>query len=297
MVDAAGISRWRAWVLAARPKTLPAAVAPVLVGSAAAVAEGAFQPVAAAVALLCALLIQIGTNFANDYFDFIKGADSGDRLGPVRVVTAGIIPARTVRTAMAVVFGAAFLLGLWLVRIGGWPILAIGIASIVSAVMYTAGPWSIAYNGLGDVFAFLFFGPVAVVGTYYVQALHVSTTAMLASIPVGAIVTAILVVNNHRDIDTDRAAGKRTLAVRIGRTATRWEYAALLAAAYVVPLAQAVAAARWQGGLVVLSLPPAVRLIRTIFTSTDGPTLNHALGATGRFLALFSLLHAVGMVI
>lgn len=283
-------------MLAARPKTLPAAVAPVLVGSAVAAGEGVFAPLPAAVALVCALLIQIATNFANDYFDFVKGADTHERVGPVRVVAAGIIAPGTVRNAMIGVLALTFVLGLYLVWIGGWPILAIGVASIFCAVIYTAGPFPLAYNGLGDVFVFLFFGIAAVTGTHYVQALAWSTDALVAALPMGAISTAILVVNNYRDIDTDRGAAKRTLAVRLGRRATRIEYLALLAFAALVPVAQVLA-----GGIVRLplllalgSLPLAVPLVRTIYTVTDGPRLNAALGGTGRLLALFAILYSLG---
>lgn len=283
-------------MLAARPKTLPAAVAPVLVGTAVAVGEGMFAPLPAAVALVCALLIQIATNFANDYFDFVKGADTHERVGPLRVVAAGIIAPRTVRNAMIGVLALTFVLGLYLVWIGGWPILAIGLASIFCAVIYTAGPFPLAYNGLGDIFVFIFFGIAAVTGTHYVQALAWSADALVAALPMGAISTAILVVNNYRDIDTDRGAAKRTLAVRMGRAATRIEYVALLALAYLVPVAQALAGgiARLPLLLALGSLPLAVPLVRTIHTVTDGPRLNAALGGTGRLLALFAILYSLG---
>ncbi len=283
-------------MLAARPKTLPAAVAPVLVGSAVAAGEGLFAPLPAAVALVCALLIQIATNFANDYFDFVKGADTHERVGPVRVVAAGIIAPRTVRNAMIGVLALTFVLGLYLVWIGGWPILAIGVASIFCAVIYTAGPFPLAYNGLGDIFVFVFFGIAAVTGTHYVQTLAWSTDALVAALPMGAISTAILVVNNYRDIDTDRGAAKRTLAVRMGRAATRIEYVALLAVASLVPVAQVLAGgiARLPLLLALGSLPIAVPLVRTIYTVTDGPRLNAALGGTGRLLALFAILYSLG---
>lgn len=286
----------QAWMLAARPKTLPAAVAPVLVGSAVAAGEGLFAPLPASVALVCALLIQIATNFANDYFDFVKGADTHERVGPVRVVAAGIIAPHIVRNAMIGVLALTFVLGLFLVWIGGWPILAIGVASIFCAVIYTAGPFPLAYNGLGDIFVFVFFGIAAVTGTHYVQALAWSTDALVAALPMGAISTAILVVNNYRDIDTDRGAAKRTLAVRMGRAATRIEYVVLLALAYLVPVAQVLAGgiARLPLLLALGSLPLAVPLVRTIYTVTDGPRLNAALGGTGRLLALFAILYSLG---
>ncbi len=289
------ISRAQAWVIAARPKTLPAAVVPVVVGSAVAAAEGMFAPLPAAITMVCALLIQIGTNLANDYFDYMKGADSEHRIGPLRVTQSGLIPPRTVRNAMIAVFVLTFLLGLYLVSVGGWPILAIGLASIFFAVIYTAGPYPLAYVGLGEPFVFLFFGLVAVTGTHYVQALHWSVDALIASLPVGAITTAILVVNNYRDIDTDRATNKKTLAVRIGRAATRIEYHLLLLFAYVVPLLQSLRAAQplWLL-LPLLSLPFAIRVLRIVAHSTDGAELNHALAGTGQLLALYGILYSAG---
>ena len=294
----AQVTRMQAWLLAARPKTLPAAVVPVLVGSAVAAAHDAFTWLPALVALVCALLIQIGTNFANDYFDFIKGADSEERIGPLRVVQSGLIKPSTVRNAMIVVFALTFILGLYLVSVGGWPILVIGIASLFCAVIYTAGPFPLAYVGLGDVFVFLFFGVVAVTGTYYVQALDWSIDAFIASLPVGAISTAILVVNNYRDIDTDRVAGKKTLAVRIGRKATRMEYVLLLLLAYVVPLLQALIQRQplWLL-LPLLSLPLAWKMFGIVRTSTDGEVLNAVLAGTGRLLALYGLLYSAGYLL
>lgn len=289
------ISRTQAWVLASRPKTLPAAVVPVLVGSAVAASDGAFSALPAAVALVCALLIQIGTNLANDYFDFMKGADSEHRIGPVRVTSSGLIPPSTVRNTMIGVFVLTFILGLYLVSVGGWPILVIGVSSLFCAVIYTAGPYPLAYIGLGDVFVFLFFGIVAVTGTYYVQALHWSTDALIASLPVGAISTAILVVNNYRDIDTDRKVNKKTLAVRIGRRATRMEYRLLLLLAYLVPVIQSVRGEQplWLL-LPLLSLPFAIQVLRIVEHSTDGAALNAALAGTGRLLALYGVLYAAG---
>jgi 1,4-dihydroxy-2-naphthoate octaprenyltransferase len=292
------ISRAKAWVIASRPKTLPAAVAPVVVGSAVAAAEGMFALPPAIITLLCALLIQIGTNLANDYFDFMKGADSEHRIGPLRVTQSGLIPSKTVRNAMAGVFALTFLLGLYLVSVGGWPILAIGLASIFCAVIYTAGPYPLAYIGLGDPFVFLFFGIVAVTGTHYVQALHWSAEALIASLPVGAISTAILVVNNYRDIDTDRATNKRTLAVRIGRTATRMEYRTLLLLAYVIPVLQTLRASQslWML-LPLLSIPFAIRVLRIIGRSTDGAELNHALAGTGQLLAVYAILYSAAYLL
>jgi 1,4-dihydroxy-2-naphthoate polyprenyltransferase len=290
-------NRARAWLLATRPKTLPAAVAPVLVGSAVAFREASFVATAAGIALLCALLIQIATNLANDYFDFIKGADTAERLGPVRVTQSGLIPPRTVRNVMFSVIGTTFLLGLYLVAIAGWPILAIGIASLICAVAYTAGPFPLAYVGLGDLFVFLFFGLAAVTGTHYVQALHWSGTALLAAVPVGALSTAILVVNNYRDTDTDRAARKRTLAVRIGRRATRVEFLALILAAYMVPILQAMKLQAPLLLLPLLTLPLAIPLLRTMHAHTDGPSLNRTLAGTGRLLAAHALCYSAALAL
>ncbi len=289
------MSRSRAWVLASRPKTLPAAVAPVLVGAAVAYSGGAFAILPFGITMICALLIQIATNLANDYFDFIKGADTEHRIGPVRVVQSGLIPPTTVRNVMFAVLGVTFLLGLYLVWIAGWQILLIGLASLLCAVLYTAGPWPLAYVGLGDVFVFLFFGIVAVTGTHFVQAQHWSFEALLASIPIGALSTAILVVNNYRDIDTDTMTGKRTLAVRIGKKATRIEYTALLALAFALPVSQVITGSSPLYLLPLLTAPLAVMSTRTVFTKSDGESLNSALAGTGRLLALFALLYATAI--
>ncbi len=290
-------SRGHAWLLAARPKTLPAAVSPVIAGSALAAAHDAFTPGPALAALLGALLLQIGSNFANDYFDHIKGTDTADRIGPTRVTSSGLLSATAVRWGMGVVFAAAALVGLYLIWVGGWPILAIGVASILAALAYTGGPKPFGYIGLGDLFVFLFFGPVAVIGTYYVQSLRFSLDALLVSLPVGALITAILVVNNLRDIETDRRAGKITLAVRLGRRGTQVEYLLLLALAYLVPLVLWLRS--WNTWLLLtwLTLPLAVRLWRTITTAQDGPTLNAALAGTARLSLLFSLALAGGLLL
>jgi 1,4-dihydroxy-2-naphthoate octaprenyltransferase len=221
-------------MLAARPKTLPAAVAPVAVGIAVAVRDGSFAPLPALAALAGALLLQVGVNLANDYFDFKKGVDTAGRKGPLRVTQAGLISPDDVRLGMALVFLLAALVGVYLVAIGGWPILLVGTASILAALAYSGGPWPIASHGLGDVFVFLFFGLAAVCGTYYVQALALTPFAVTAAVPPGLLITAILVVNNLRDIETDSKVGKRTLAVRLGPRGTLAEYAALVAGAYLL---------------------------------------------------------------
>ena len=288
---------FRTWVLAARIPTLPAAVVPVLVGSAAAWAEGHFLPLPFVAALVAALLIQIGTNLANDYFDFRKGADTADRLGPVRITQSGLVPAETVRLATALTFGLAILVGIYLVAIGGVPILVIGVFSVAAGVLYTGGPWPLAYHGLGDITVFIFFGLVAVIGTTFLHAGTVTTLAVVYALPVAALVTAILVVNNLRDIGTDRVAGKHTLAVRLGARATRIEYLLLVSAAYLVPLVSWLVVGE-PGGfwLPWLTLPLAIHLVRVVFTQ-EGRPLNAALAGTGRLHLLFGVLWTVGIVL
>ena len=223
------------WILAIRPKTLPAAVSPVIVGTAVATADKALRPTIALSALAGALLLQIGANLANDYFDYVKGVDTPDRLGPIRVTQSGLISQKHVKIGMIITFVLATIVGSYLILAGGWPILFIGSASILIALSYSGGPYPLASHGLGDILVFIFFGFVAVCGTYYVQTLHITMLAVLLSIPVGALITAILVVNNLRDINTDRAVGKYTLAVITGKQGAKIEYAMLLISAYIVP--------------------------------------------------------------
>jgi 1,4-dihydroxy-2-naphthoate polyprenyltransferase len=295
------ITRREAWVLAARPRTLPAAVAPVVVGTALAVRNGAFDPLAALACLLAALLLQIASNFANDLGDFERGTDTPDRVGPLRMTTAGLLSARDVKRGMLVVLGLAALLGAYLIAVGGWPILAVGVLAMLAAVAYTYGPVPFGYYGLGDVATFLFFGVIAVVGTYYVQAAAAgSHTApplvWIASIPMGALVTAILVVNNVRDADTDRAAGKRTLAVVLGRRGARIEYTVMLALAYAVPVVLWLAyGVRPWVLLPLLTIPLAVRHGREVWTVL-GPKLNKTLGGTAQLAVLYALAFAVGIL-
>lgn len=296
--SAAPITQRQAWHLAARPKTLPAALSPVIVGWALAFADGAFDLLPALAAALGALLLQILSNFANDYSDFFRGADTAERLGPTRVTASGLIAPQQMRIGMGVVIALSVLVGLYLVSVGGWPILAIGITAILAALAYTGGPFPFGYYGLGELFCFLYFGVAAVCGTYIVQAHTLSWFVLLASVPVGLLVTAILVVNNYRDIDTDRSAGKRTLAVRLGRAGARREYALFLLLAYLAPILM------WIGFgfntwllLPWLTLPLAVRLVRTLNSAVDGPTLNKALAGTAQLALLFSLLLALGIVL
>jgi len=287
----------RAWIMASRPRTLTAAIVPVVVGTAVAVRDRVFNPWVALAALFSAVMIQIGTNLANDLFDFKKGADTHTRLGPTRVTSAGLLTPGEVGIGMWVVFGLAAASGLYVVYAGGWPILVIGVASILAGIAYTAGPFPLGYNGLGDLAVFIFFGLVAVMGTYYAQARAMTLDAGLAAVPVGVLTTAILVVNNVRDADTDREAGKRTVAVLLGRGAARAEYAVLLALAYAVPLALWLlrGASAW-ALLPLLTLPVAVPLARVVIT-TEGPALNRALTGTAQLLALYGVLFALGIVL
>jgi 1,4-dihydroxy-2-naphthoate octaprenyltransferase len=292
------ITPWRAWLLAIRPKTLPAAISPVLVGMALAVADDGFSPLPALAALFGALLIQIGTNLSNDYFDYVKGVDTSGREGPTRVAQSGLITLDSLRVGIILTFATAALVGLYLILVGGWPIAVIGVASLVSALAYTGGPFPIGYHGLGDLFVFIFFGLAAVIGTYYVQVQSLSPVVMLAAIPIGTLTVAILVVNNLRDIETDRQTGKRTLAVIIGAQRTRLEYVLLLAVAYSIPVLLWLVG--WTSAWVMLpwlTLPLVLRLAHTIHRTREAPALNQALGRTANLDLLFSLLFALGLIL
>jgi len=282
------------WIAAARLRTLPAAVVPVVVGTAVARAAGEIAWGPALAALAGSLAIQIGTNFANDVFDAERGADGPDRIGPTRAVAAGLISAAAMKRAMIGAFAVAAAFGVYLVAVGGWPIAALGLASIASGMAYTGGPWPLGYHGLGDVFVMAFFGFVAVCGTAYVQLGHVPALAVWASVPVGALATAILVVNNLRDRATDTRAGKRTLAVRLGRSATLVEYAALLVAAYAVPLGLAAQRGAWLA-LPLATAPLAVTRLRALAAAVDGPAFNSCLAATAKLLLLHGALFAAGI--
>ncbi len=280
------------WMEAARPRTLPAAVAPVIAASALAWQDGVFVAPAAVACLLFALLVQIGTNFANDYFDFIKGADTAERVGPRRAVAAGLVAPATMRRATIWVFALAFLVGLTLLPYGGWRLLVIGLLSIACGVLYTGGPFPLAYHGLGDVFVFVFFGLVAVGATYFVQAGTVSVDAWLIGSAMGALSTAILVVNNYRDIATDRKAGKRTLAVRLGPRWTQVQFALLhlLTVAVIAGLA-------WRGrlvpleavGLGLVALGIGMWQTSALVRAKNPAALIGLLGQTGRYLAGFAI--------
>jgi 1,4-dihydroxy-2-naphthoate octaprenyltransferase len=288
---------WNAWGLAIRPRTLPAAAAGVVMGSALAWADGWFRLDAFLACLGAALLLQIGSNLANDVFDFERGTDTPERLGPTRVTQAGLLTPRQVKVGMGVVFGLATVLGLYLAWLGGWPIIVIGAASILAAIAYTGGPFPLGYHGLGDLFVFLFFGLASVTGTYYVQAGSVSAAAWWMTLPPGLIITAILVVNNLRDIDNDRKGGKHTLAVRIGERATKIEYVLCMALAYLVlPVAALLGIIPWLSLLAWLSLPLAYRSTQVVLTQKGRP-LNAALAGTGQTALVFSLLFWVGLLL
>ena len=288
----------RIWLLAARPRTLPAAVAPVLVGTALAASEGVFMIPTFVAALLGALFIQIGTNLSNDYSDARRGADTEDRLGPVRVTAGGLVPPKQVLRATWVAFGLAVLAGSYLIATSGWELLVVGAASILAGVLYTGGPRPYGYEGLGEVFVFLFFGLVAVAGSYFAQTEQLSAEALVLAVPVGLLASAILVVNNVRDLETDRRAGKRTLAVILGRRRARALYPAMLGVAFAATVALGLAGE--PTGWVLLALvaaPLGVPLVRLVATRTEGPALNRALAGTGQLLGAFSLVLSAGLLL
>jgi 1,4-dihydroxy-2-naphthoate octaprenyltransferase len=290
----------RIWVMAARPRTLPAAIAPVLVGTAAAVYWAGELPRAAAfvAALIGSIFIQIGTNLANDYSDALRGADTADRLGPVRVTSAGMVTPKRVLNATWVAFAVAVVCGVYLATVAGIAILVIGVLSIAAGVLYTGGPRPYGYEGLGEVFVFLFFGLVAVNGSYYVQVEALDVLPLGLSIAVGFLATAILVGNNVRDLETDRRAGKTTLAVRMGRHNAVVLYRCLVLGAFLVlPISLIAGGASALPLVGLLALPLAIGPLRTMTNRTDGPSLNAALAGTGALLGAFSLLVAAGLVL
>ena len=304
------ISRTKAWVMAARPQTLPAAAAPIFVGVGLAVHDGVFAALPALAAFVGAALIQVGTNFANDYYDAVQGADTEDREGFTRVTAGGLIEPAEVKRAMYLTFAAAVLVGTYLVYVGGVPIVVVGLLSVASGIAYTGGPYPLGYHGLGDLFVFLFFGVVAVTGTYYVQAAAALADplslgvppntlpfdAFVASLAVAALSTNILVVNNVRDKEEDATTGKRTLAVRFGYAFSRGEFAAMFALAYLVPVWFVT---RESFGIAVLlplvTLPYALSVTLTVFTETSGGALNPALERVGKLLAMFAALFGFGL--
>ena len=291
-------SKTKIWLLAIRPKTLWAAVAPVIIGTAMAFEAGSFQLLAGAAALFGGTMIQIGTNLANDFFDFKKGADSRRELGPVRVTQAGLVTPGEIKTAMVLAFSLAFLAGIYLVYLGGWPIVAIGILSITFGVLYTATKLALGYSGLADFFVLIFFGPVATGGTYYVQTLEINVIVILAGLAPGLFSVAILTVNNLRDIETDRNADKKTLAVRFGAAFAKAEYVFAIVIASLIPLIIYLTTsehikATIAAVVILLSLRP----IRKVLKNTDGTELNSVLAQTAQILLLYSLLFAIGWLL
>lgn len=291
-------SRVAVWIAAIRPKTLTAAVSPVLVGTAMAWDAGGFHAVAAVCALVCALLVQIGTNLSNDYADFLKGADTSERKGPLRVVQAGLLSATTVRRAASLVFFFAFICGLYLIVRGGIPALVIAVASILSGIFYTTGRWSLAYLGLGDIFVLVFFGPVAVGGTFYVQTLSMNGVVLMAGLATGLLACAILVINNIRDVEEDRQAGKKTLVVRLGRRFGIGFWAACVVLAAVIPLELLVATGehRW-AATSILILIPALYVFDRLRSETEPIALNQLLGYTAMLLLLHSVFFSAGWIL
>jgi 1,4-dihydroxy-2-naphthoate octaprenyltransferase len=268
----------------------------VLVGTALAGSEGTFRALPFVAAVLASIFIQIGTNLSNDYSDARRGADTEDRLGPVRVTAGGLMPPRRVLVGTYVAFGVAVAAGLYLAAESGWELLVVGVASILAGILYTGGPRPYGYEGLGELFVFTFFGLVAVAGSYFVQTEELRWEALVLGVPVGLLAAGILVVNNVRDVDTDRRAGKRTLAVKLGRDRARSLFTVIVVAAFLVPVALVPALSGWLL-LPLAALPLAPPLVRTVTTRTDGPALNGALAATGRLLAVFSVLLAGGVLL
>jgi 1,4-dihydroxy-2-naphthoate octaprenyltransferase len=285
------------WLGAARPRTLSAAVAPVVVGSALAAHDGRFDALAAGICLVFALLVQVGTNFANDYYDFIKGADTAGRVGPRRAVASGWVAPVVMRRAMIVVFAAAFLVGLGLLHRGGPWLVGVGLASIGCGLAYTAGPVPLAYVGLGDVFVFVFFGLVAVGATYFVQAGRLTGEAVLAAVPVGLLTVNILLVNNYRDAESDAAAGKRTLVVRFGRKAARVQFGLSLAVSLAVPFAFLLGGYRAWCLLPLGLAPVGIAHMHRLGRGASPGELVALLGDTGKLLAAYAGLFALGLIL
>lgn len=282
------------WLQAIRPRTLTAAISPVAVGTALAFADGRGHATAAVVALVGALLIQIGTNLANDHFDFVKGADTAERLGPVRVTQQGLIAPKTVLSTSLACFLLAVIVGMYLVARVGWPILAVGLVSVLAGYAYTGGPFPLAYNGLGDLFVGVFFGLVAVGGTYYVQAEVLRPLALVVAVPIGALGIALLAVNNLRDVHTDAKAGKRTLVVRLGTRAGKAEYVAMLLVSFAVPAMLALQTSNPAWLLPLASLPLVRMPLRRVLVDS-GAALNRALAETARLQLVFGLLFAAAI--
>jgi len=288
----------RIWTAAARVRTLPAALAPVLVGTALAGYLHVFHPLRFVAALIGAVFIQVGTNLSNDYSDARRGADTEDRLGPVRITAGGLVPPKRVLVATYVSFGVAVLAGVYLIVVAGWQLLLVGAASILAGVLYTGGPRPYGYEGLGELFVFLFFGIVAVAGSFFVQVEHLDWEAFALAVPVGLLASAILMVNNIRDIDTDRRARKRTLAVRLGRARARSLFAATVYAAFLlVPITWLFGPLKPWVLLPWLTVPVATPVVRAVRNRVDGPSLNEALAHTGMLQLAFCMLLAAGLLL
>lgn len=291
-------TKLKIWLDALRPKTLPAAAAPVLIGAAIAFADATIKPMVLTMTFIAALLIQIGTNLANDYYDHFKGADTADRLGPTRATNAGLVSPSQMKTAFIIAFALAVTVGLYLVYKGGLAILIIGILSIACGILYTAGPFALGYTGLADLFVLVFFGPVAVGGTYYLQTGNINSTVIIAGLAPGLLSTAILTVNNFRDIETDKQAGKKTLAVRLGCTFAISEYIFCVIAGCLVPLVVCtLSRTNWLSCLSLVTILLAFKNIKTIRSQPDGQTLNNMLASTGKLLLIYSILFSVGYML
>ena len=285
------------WLLAARPKTLPVAISPVILGCALAYHDGFFYFFICAMTLLAAVLIQIGANFANDVYDFQKGSDREDRLGPTRATQSGLISPEKMKKAMWQMFALAICVGFYLAFIGGWPIVIIGLTSIAAGIAYTGGPYPLGYHCFGDVFVFIFFGLIAVPGTYYLQILEVSELSLWMGVAMGMLSTAILVVNNLRDLDTDKLSGKRTLAVRLGKEFSKIQYSILIILPFLLPLYVWLNLENELSLLItILALPISIHLIKQIFFLA-GSDLNLVLERTARFMFIFTLLLSAGLII
>jgi len=284
------------WILASRLKTLPAAISPVIVGVSLAVHDSEFHLLTAFMTLIAAILIQIGANFANDVYDFLKGSDREDRLGPIRATQSGLISPENMKKGMWLVFTLAICVGFYLASIGGWPIVWIGLISIASAIAYTGGPYPLGYHGWGDVFVFIFFGIIAVPGTYYLQTGFVSDYSILFGIPLGALSTTILIVNNLRDADTDVKSGKRTLAVRFGKSFVKMEYIVMMILAFAIPIYILQLWDEFSLYIILFLLPISVRHIQSLYSET-GESLNLVLVNTAKFLFHFSMLLSIGLIL
>jgi len=291
------ITKVDTWIIASRPRTLFAALVPVVVGTSIAIYCGSFNPIAAFCALCCSILIQVGTNFVNDLYDFIRGTDKKDRPGPQRALASGLLTRREINLGIYFSFGLSFIIGMFLVYIGGWFVFTIGVLSILTGIAYTAGPFPLAYHGLGDIAVFIFFGFVGTIGTYYVQAHEITPLIFWASIPVGALITNILVVNNYRDRDDDRLNGKNTLAVILGESFAKFQYVFFMLISYSILF---VVYFTYKSSFIVflplLSFPLAIKLIKMIYT-LHGNELNKTLELTAKLSAIYGVLFAAGILL